>query len=62
MTMKCICLEKFYLIMKISSQVSHLYHFIMVLSNHNLIILQENIYLPSMRFLYRKSLFKNVSD
>ena len=24
--------------------------------------LRENIYLPSMRFLYRKSLFKNVFD
>ena len=24
--------------------------------------LRENIYLPSMRFLYRKSIFKNVFD
>ena len=40
--------------------------FIMIFSNHNEIIpiyfLWENIYLPSMGFLYRKSLFKNVFD
>ena len=45
--------------------ISHLCHFIMILSNlieilRIFIFLRENIYLPSMRFLYRKSLFKNV--
>ena len=32
------------------------------LNSKNLKFLQENIYFPSMRFLYRKSLFKNVFD
>ena len=57
------------MIMKILSRVCHLCHFVMILSNHdrnrnnrNFNFLRENIYLPSMRFLYRKSLFKNVFD
>ena len=32
----------------------------MNLNSRNLTFLRENIYLPSMRFLCRKSLFKNV--
>ena len=31
-------------------------------NTEDLKFLQENIYLPYMRFLYRKSLFKNVFD
>ena len=31
-------------------------------NTENSIFLRENIYLPYMRFLYRKSLFKNVFD
>ena len=52
--------------MKISSQVCHLSHFIIILSNHdytkNLKFLKKNVYRPSIIFLFRKSLFKNAFD
>ena len=60
--------------MKTVSRVCHLCHLIMILSNHNIItrisffffffffFCGENIYLPFMKFLHRKSLFKNVID
>ena len=42
---------------------SFCYDFEQPLQNtENLKFLRENIYLPYMRFLYRKSLFKNVFD
>ena len=50
--------------MKIASKVCHLFVHLcqlkLILSNRSKIIWRENIYLPCKRFLYRKSLFKNV--
>ena len=37
-------------------------HFSMILCSNNLKFLKENIYLPSIRFLYGKSLFKFFFD
>ena len=66
MIMKVHTFRKFllYLIMNILFQASHLCKFTLILSKDNKILrkmfLQDNIYLSSMRFLYRKSLFKNI--
>ena len=48
-------MDYFFLIIKISSQVSYSCHFIMNSSNHDKIL---RIYSPSMGFLSGKSLFK----
>ena len=42
--------------------VCPLFLFKMISSSQYLKFLRKNIYLPSMRYLYRKSLFKNVFD
>ena len=61
---KWVFFEHFYLIKRMLSLVSHLYHFILVLSNHNEIsrnFIFAGKYLPPFHDIYyRTSLFKNV--
>ena len=59
MKIDAVAFPKFFLNLEDSSQVSHLCNFIMILSNHYIILriffLREKIYLSFMRCLYRKS-------